>query len=54
VRWFDLDQPGVIELRRKLFDETDIYRMIGSSVTDPGGWTRYRPGRQPLSSPKDF
>jgi O-methyltransferase involved in polyketide biosynthesis len=36
VRWFDLDQPGVIELRRKLFDETDTYRMIGSSVTDPG------------------
>ena len=36
VRWFDLDQPGVIELRRKLYDETDAYRMIGSSVTDPG------------------
>jgi O-methyltransferase involved in polyketide biosynthesis len=36
VQWFDLDQPGVIELRRKLYDETDAYRMIGSSVTDPG------------------
>ena len=34
VLWFDLDQPGVIELRRKLYDETDAYRMIGSSVTD--------------------
>jgi methyltransferase (TIGR00027 family) len=36
VQWFDLDQPGVIELRRKLYDEADAYRMIGSSVTDPG------------------
>jgi O-methyltransferase involved in polyketide biosynthesis len=36
VQWFDLDQPAVIELRRKLYDETDAYRMIGSSVTDPG------------------
>jgi methyltransferase (TIGR00027 family) len=34
VRWFDLDQPSVIELRRKLYDDTDAYRMIGSSVTD--------------------
>ena len=36
VQWFDLDQPGVIELRRRLYDESDTYRMIGSSVTDPG------------------
>jgi O-methyltransferase involved in polyketide biosynthesis len=36
VLWFDLDQPAVIELRRRLYDETDRYRMIGSSVTDPG------------------
>ena len=35
VRWFDLDQPGVIALRRKLYDERDGYRMIGSSATDP-------------------
>jgi methyltransferase (TIGR00027 family) len=35
VLWFDLDQPGVIELRRRLYDETERYRMIGSSVTDP-------------------
>jgi O-methyltransferase involved in polyketide biosynthesis len=32
--WYDLDQPGVIELRRKLYEERDGYRMIGSSVTD--------------------
>ena len=36
--WFDIDQPGVIELRRRLYPDspdTDHYRMIGSSVTDP-------------------
>jgi methyltransferase (TIGR00027 family) len=35
VQWFDLDQPGVIELRRQLYHESERYRMIGSSVTDP-------------------
>lgn len=34
VLWFDLDQPGVIELRRRLYDETEHYQMIGSSVTE--------------------
>jgi O-methyltransferase involved in polyketide biosynthesis len=45
VQWFDLDQPGVIELRRKLYDETDAYRMIGSSVTDPGWLDQIPTGR---------
>ena len=35
VHWFDVDQPSVIELRRRLYDDTEHYRMIGSSVTDP-------------------
>ncbi|HEY0228502.1 MAG TPA: class I SAM-dependent methyltransferase [Mycobacterium sp.] len=35
VRWFDVDQPTVIELRRRLYEDTERYRMIGSSVTDP-------------------
>ena len=35
VQWFDLDQPGVIELRRRLYEDTAHYHMIGSSVTDP-------------------
>ncbi|MCH6160782.1 class I SAM-dependent methyltransferase [Streptomyces marispadix] len=34
VRWFDVDLPDVIELRRKLYDEDDRYRMIATSVTD--------------------
>jgi O-methyltransferase involved in polyketide biosynthesis len=33
--WYDLDMPDVIELRRKFYQETDSYRMIPSSVTDP-------------------
>jgi methyltransferase (TIGR00027 family) len=35
VVWFDIDQPSVIELRRRLYDDTEHYRMIGASVTDP-------------------
>lgn len=34
VQWFDVDQPNVIALRRKLYDDRAGYRMIGSSVTD--------------------
>jgi methyltransferase (TIGR00027 family) len=48
VQWFDLDQPGVIELRRKLYDETESYRMIGSSVTDPGWLDQIPTGRPTL------
>ena len=48
VQWFDLDQPGVIELRRKLYNETDAYRMIGSSVTDPGWLDQIPTGRPAL------
>jgi O-methyltransferase involved in polyketide biosynthesis len=34
VPWYDLDYSDVIELRRKFYDETATYHMIGSSVTD--------------------
>ncbi len=33
-RWYDVDFPEVIELRKKHFQENDVYRMIPSSVTD--------------------
>ena len=33
-RWYDLDYPEVIDLRRNFFNETEHYRMIPSSVTD--------------------
>ena len=35
VRWFDVDYPEVIEVRRRLYPERAGYRMIGSSVTNP-------------------
>ena len=46
VLWFDGDQPGVIELRRRLYDDTDRYRMIGSSVTD-AQWLEQLPTGRP-------
>jgi O-methyltransferase involved in polyketide biosynthesis len=48
VLWFDLDQPGVIELRRRLYEDTEQYRMIGSSVTDPGWLDQIPTGRPTL------
>ncbi|MGO9351806.1 MAG: class I SAM-dependent methyltransferase [Mycobacterium sp.] len=46
VLWFDVDRPTVIELRRRLYDDTDGYRMIGSSVTDPQ-WLDHVPTGRP-------
>lgn len=34
IRWFDLDYPEVIALRRKLYPQRNGYSLIGSSVTD--------------------
>jgi len=34
VRWFDVDYPDVIELRRRLFPERSAYRLIGSPLDD--------------------
>jgi methyltransferase (TIGR00027 family) len=48
VLWFDIDQPSVIELRRRLYDDTEHYRMIGSSVTDPQWLDDIPPGRPTL------
>jgi O-methyltransferase involved in polyketide biosynthesis len=36
VRWYDLDFPDVIELRRRLYPEHAGYRLLASSATDPG------------------
>lgn len=47
VRWFDVDLPQVIALRRQLYAESDTYRMIGSSVTDPG-WIDQLPQGGPV------
>jgi len=34
VLWYDLDLPDVIRIKERFFDETDGYRLIGSSVLD--------------------
>ncbi|WP_275464785.1 class I SAM-dependent methyltransferase [Streptomyces noursei] len=46
VRWFDVDFPEVIELRRQLFPEPPGYTAIGSSVTDPA-WVARIPTDRP-------
>ncbi|OBH47523.1 methyltransferase [Mycobacterium mantenii] len=48
VLWFDVDQPSVIGLRRRLYDDTERYRMIGSSVTDPQWLDQVPTGRPTL------
>lgn len=33
-KWYDIDFPSVIELRKNFYTEDEKYKMIGSSVTD--------------------
>lgn len=47
VRWFDVDLPDVMDLRRKLYDEADGYRMIAASVTDDA-WLAQIPADTPV------
>ena len=48
VRWFDVDYPEVIELRKRLYPERAGYSMIGSSLADLS-WLDEVPGdRQAL------
>ncbi|MEV0831447.1 class I SAM-dependent methyltransferase [Nonomuraea rubra] len=47
VRWFDVDLPAVIDLRRKLYPEPDWYRTIGTSVTAPA-WLEAIPAGRPV------
>lgn len=46
VRWFDVDIPLVIDLRRQLYPDHAGYQTIGSSVTDPG-WLEKIPNDRP-------
>jgi O-methyltransferase involved in polyketide biosynthesis len=48
AEWYDLDMPKVIELRRKLYEETPTYHMIPSSVTDFGWMDAVSPGGRPV------
>jgi O-methyltransferase involved in polyketide biosynthesis len=47
VRWYDLDLPDVINLRRRLYPERHDYKMITSSVTDLH-WLDEIPGNRPV------
>jgi O-methyltransferase involved in polyketide biosynthesis len=47
VRWYDVDLPDVIELRRRLYPARHDYEMIPSSVTDPH-WLARIPAERPV------
>ncbi|MEV4115743.1 class I SAM-dependent methyltransferase [Nonomuraea sp. NPDC049695] len=47
ARWFDVDLPDVIDLRRKLYPEPEGYQTIGSSVTEPR-WLEEIPTEHPV------
>src|SRR5262245_7267112 len=47
VRWYDVDLPDVIDLRRRLYPERHDYEMISSSVTDLH-WLDGIPGDKPV------
>lgn len=34
-RWYDIDLPAVIEVRRRYYSETPQYAMLGANVKDP-------------------
>lgn len=46
ARWFDVDVPEVIAMRRRVINEAPGYRMIASSVTD-SGWFDEIPADKP-------
>lgn|SRR5574341_47801 len=46
VRWFDVDYPDVVELRRHLYPDREGYRLIGSSLADLD-WLDQVPGDRP-------
>jgi O-methyltransferase involved in polyketide biosynthesis len=40
VRWFDVDQEPVIELRRQFYEDHANVEMVAASVTDPTWWSQ--------------
>jgi O-methyltransferase involved in polyketide biosynthesis len=47
VRWFDIDYPDVIELRKHLFPQRNGYSLIGSSLAELG-WLENVPADEPV------
>jgi len=46
VRWFDVDYPEVVDLRRQVYSDRPAYRMIGASLLERG-WLDEVPGDLP-------
>ncbi|MGH3554779.1 MAG: class I SAM-dependent methyltransferase [Mycobacterium sp.] len=47
VDWYDVDYPGVIELREQLCPVRDHYHLVAASVTDPA-WLAAIPDERPV------
>jgi O-methyltransferase involved in polyketide biosynthesis len=47
VEWYDVDYPGVIALREKIFPMRPHYHLIASSATDPS-WMDRIPSDRPM------
>jgi O-methyltransferase involved in polyketide biosynthesis len=47
VRWYDVDHPEVIELRRRVYPARPGYDLIGTSLTSPG-WLDAIPADGPV------
>ena len=47
VEWYDVDYPGVITLREKIFPTRPHYHLIASSATDPS-WMDRIPSDRPM------
>lgn len=48
VRWYDVDYPEVLALRRKLYPARVNYQHMGTPLTDPAWIGRIRAGRPTL------
>ena len=46
VTWYDVDYPGVIDLRRRLYPGRSMYFLVGSPLADLS-WLEKVPGDQP-------
>jgi O-methyltransferase involved in polyketide biosynthesis len=46
IRWFDVDYPEVIDLRRRLYPDREGTTLIGSPLTDPA-WLAAVPADRP-------
>jgi O-methyltransferase involved in polyketide biosynthesis len=46
IRWYEVDLPEVIGLRKLFFRETKRYRFIAGSVTDPSTLEQVETGKQ--------